>query len=163
MKYQSIFALLGAISETAKAAFTDEPSNDGKCRALVLSGGANNGIWEAGVLYGLLHYGNPEDYQWDVTSGVSAGGINAGLLAVWAKGEELEMTEWMSDRYASISSRDIWTLRPGTPYDLFFNEQSLLDDDSALRTITSFIDEKGSIKRRFVASAMDVNLGEYVA
>lgn len=73
------------------------------------------------------------------------------------------MTEWMSDRYAGISSRDIWTLRPGTPYDLFFKEQSLLDDDPALRTITKFIDEKGSIKRRFVASAMDVNLGEYVA
>ena len=62
MKNQSIFALLGAICETAKAAFTDELSSDGKCRALVLSGGANNGIWEAGVLYGLVHYGNPEDY-----------------------------------------------------------------------------------------------------
>ena len=72
------------------------------------------------------------------------------------------MTEWMSDKYASIKSEDIWTLRPGTPYDLFFKEPSLLDDDSAIRTITEFISERGSIQRRFVASAMDVNLGEYV-
>ena len=68
----------------------------------------------------------------------------------------------MSDKYASIKSEDIWTLRPGTPYDLFFKEPSLLDDDSAIRTITEFISERGSIQRRFVASAMDVNLGEYV-
>ena len=29
------------------------------CRALVLSGGGSNGAWEAGVIYGLLHEGNP--------------------------------------------------------------------------------------------------------
>jgi len=29
------------------------------CRALLLSGGGNNGAWEAGVLYGLVNYGNP--------------------------------------------------------------------------------------------------------
>ena len=127
-----------------------------------MSGGANNGVWEAGVLYGLTHYGDPQDFTWDVSSGVSAGGINAGLVAVWAKGEEVEMTEWMSDNYASITSRDIWKLNPGTAYDLFFKEKSLLDDSSALETITKFINERGSIQRRFVASAMDVNLGEYV-
>ena len=32
--------------------------------ALALSGGANNGAWEAGVLYGLINYGNPEDFKW---------------------------------------------------------------------------------------------------
>jgi len=58
-------------------------SKDGKCRALVMSGGGNNGVWEAGVLYGLTHYGDPADFTWDVSSGVSAGGINAGLIAVW--------------------------------------------------------------------------------
>ena len=72
------------------------------------------------------------------------------------------MTQWMSDKYASIGSRDIWTLNPGTPYDLFFKQKSLLNDNPALETITSFISDRGSIQRRFVASAMDVNLGEYV-
>ena len=102
------------------AALTSAASTDGKCRALVMSGGSNNGVWEAGVLYGLTHYGDPQDFTWDVASGVSAGGINAGLCAVWPQGSEVEMTQWMSDKYASIGSRDIWTLNPGTPYDLFF-------------------------------------------
>jgi len=73
------------------------------------------------------------------------------------------MTEWMSDRYASLSSRDIWELNPGTPYELFFKEKSLLDDSPAIETMKKFLAERGSIERRFVASAMDVNLGEYVA
>ena len=58
------------------------------CHALVMSGGGVNGAWEAGVIYGLTHYGNPEDFQWDVTSGVSAGCINAAAVALWAKGME---------------------------------------------------------------------------
>ena len=74
------------------AALTSAASNDGKCRALVMSGGSNNGVWEAGVLYGLTHYGDPQDFTWDVASGVSAGGINAGLVAVWPQGSEVEMT-----------------------------------------------------------------------
>lgn len=32
------------------------------CNALVMSGGGSNGAWEVGVLWGLVHYGNPEDF-----------------------------------------------------------------------------------------------------
>ena len=32
------------------------------CHALVLSGGGSNGAWEAGVIWGLVHYGDPDDY-----------------------------------------------------------------------------------------------------
>ena len=67
-----------------------------KCRALILSGGANNGAWEAGVIWGLLRYGTPEDFAWDVTSGISAGSINSSGIATWAPGTEFEMTEWLS-------------------------------------------------------------------
>ena len=54
-----------------------------------MSGGGVNGAWEAGVIYGLVHYGNPDDYKWDVVSGVSAGAINSAGLGVWAPGEEM--------------------------------------------------------------------------
>ena len=37
-------------------------STDDKCRALAMSGGSNYGAWEVGILWGLTHYGNPEDY-----------------------------------------------------------------------------------------------------
>ena len=65
---------------------------DGKCRALILSGGSNNGAWETGVMWGLTHYGTVSDYAWDVVSGVSAGAINTGGIATWATGTEYEMT-----------------------------------------------------------------------
>ena len=53
-----------------------------------MSGGGVNGAWEAGVIYGLTHYGDPNEFQWDVVSGVSAGCINAAAVAVWEKGKE---------------------------------------------------------------------------
>jgi len=69
---------------------------DEYCRALVMSGGANNGAWEAGVLWGLVHYGNPSDFTWNVVTGVSAGAINTGAVVVFAPGDEVTMTEFLS-------------------------------------------------------------------
>jgi predicted acylesterase/phospholipase RssA len=71
-------------------------ADDGYCRALVMSGGANNGAWEAGVLWGLVHYGNPSDFTWNVVTGVSAGAINTGAVVVFAPGDEVAMTEFLS-------------------------------------------------------------------
>jgi predicted acylesterase/phospholipase RssA len=67
-----------------------------KCNALVLSGGANRGAWEVGVMWGLAHYGVPQDYYWHVISGISAGAINTAGTAGWAPEEVVEMTEWLS-------------------------------------------------------------------
>ena len=79
-----------------------------KCRALVLSGGSNNGAWEAGVIWGLVHYGEPTDYTWDVVTGVSAGAINTSGIATWAPGTETEMTEWLSNQWVQMRSEDVW-------------------------------------------------------
>ena len=65
------------------------------CRALALSGGGNNGAWESGIIWGLMHYGNPEDFQWDVVSGVSAGAINSSAVVLFPKGMEVAMSEYM--------------------------------------------------------------------
>lgn len=138
-------------------------TTDGKCRALVLSGGSNNGAWETGVMWGLVHYGTASDFAWDVVSGVSAGAINTGGIATWPTGSEVEMTEWLSDKWATITTEDIWTLREGGPIDLLFREPSFLDDSPALATLNSIIADKGAINRRFAVSAVDVNTGDYIA
>ena len=98
-------ALLASAFLSMQAAAT----KDGKCRALVLSGGSNNGAWETGVIWGLTHYGNAEDFAWDVVSGVSAGAINTGGIATWATGTEYEMTQWLSDKWTTITNDVIWT------------------------------------------------------
>lgn len=62
------------------------------CKALVLSGGGNDGAWEAGVMWGLANYGNPDDFHWDVVTGISAGSINAAGIAGFAPSEVVEAT-----------------------------------------------------------------------
>ena len=84
-----------------------------KCRALCLSGGANKGVYEAGLLYGLAHSDKAEDYFYDVVTGVSAGAINAGAVAVWPKEDTVKMTEWLGDLWKGIKTSDVyepWTL-----------------------------------------------------
>ena len=74
------------------------------CRALALSGGANNGAWEAGVLYGLANYGNPEDFYYDVATGVSAGAINSAFMAVWAPEDAVAMADALYEAWMQCST-----------------------------------------------------------
>ena len=74
------------------------------CNALVMSGGGSNGAWEAGVIWGLVHYGNADDYKWDVVSGVSAGSINSIGIGVWAPGEEVQGSEELVDIWSNLST-----------------------------------------------------------
>ena len=87
---------------------TQVEAGDKKCHALALSGGANHGAWEAGVMWGLLHYGNPEDFTWDVVTGVSAGAINTSVISVFETGDEVNMSEFVSDTWASLTTDMIW-------------------------------------------------------
>lgn len=138
--------------------------SDGKCRVLVLSGGSNNGAWESGVIWGLLHYGNPADFAWDAVSGVSAGAINTGGIATWATGDELAMSEWLSDTWENMTNEKLFIYRDGSYYDLLFKEPSFIDDTPALATLKDIVDDTGgAIKRNFTVSAVDANTGEYIA
>ena len=83
------------------------PKQD-KCHALVMSGGGVNGAWEAGVLYGLIKYGPKEEYQWDVVSGISIGCVNSSGVAIWDKGNEEKMVEWMSNVWDTLKTTDIY-------------------------------------------------------
>jgi len=78
------------------------------CRVMVLSGGGSNGAWEMGALWGLLHYGNPEDFRYDVVTGISAGSINAIATIGWEIGDELAATEWGSDLWHNLTNSDVW-------------------------------------------------------
>lgn len=105
-----------------------------------MSGGANNGAWEAGVVWGLLHYGNPTDFEYDVITGVSAGALNTGMFATFAKGDELDMSEKISDVWASVQKNseifDTWdgSWPPTAEYfaKALFNEPSMLNSAPAI-------------------------------
>jgi len=136
MKYQIV-----AVASVAIALLAGR-TNAVPCKALVMSGGANRGAWEVGVMWGLAHYGNPADFYWDVISGISAGAINTAGTAGWAPEEVLEMTEYLSDAWNGLFSADIWSLRPLPGALNVFNEESLLDDSAALETIREIMSVK---------------------
>ena len=92
--------LVAAADHTAK--------EDDVCRALVLSGGGNNGAWEVGVLYGLVNNGIESDFAYDVVTGVSVGSINAIAMAGWQVGDEKAMASWLSDLWKNLKTSDVW-------------------------------------------------------
>jgi len=74
------------------------------CRAMVLSGGANNGAWEAGVLWGLANYGIESDYYYDVVTGVSAGAINAAGLSPFAPNDIKNAAQFLTETWERCST-----------------------------------------------------------
>ena len=57
-----------------------------KCHALVMSGGANKGVYELGVIHGLVNILKEGETRWDVLSGVSTGSLNAVLMSMFPVG-----------------------------------------------------------------------------
>ena len=150
--------ILGCLSILA----LESEAADSKCRALALSGGANYGSWEAGVMWGLTHYGNPEDFKWDVITGVSAGAINTCATVVFDVGDEVKMTEFLSDTWAGCATNEIWKYWPGGLAHAIFGEAGIIDDSPALGFINNVIKPFGKLSdRRFTMAAVNVDTGEY--
>ena len=75
-----------------------------QCRALAMSGGGSKGSYEAGVLWGMyFNSPNKEDFAYDVSTGVSAGAINTGAVALFAPGDEENMLTFLSDQWQRLT------------------------------------------------------------
>ena len=129
------------------------------CKALVLSGGAVNGAWEAGVLWGLTHYGDETDYRYDVVTGVSAGAINGAALSFWPVGQEKDATEYISDVWKNLTNDSIYESGPAHWISAFWTT-SVYDTEPGKKFLKEIFDSFGSFKRKFSISAVDVNNGE---
>lgn len=49
-----LIAVLGSVAAASQE----------RCYALSLEGGGDKGAYQAGVIWGFMHYGNPENFQW---------------------------------------------------------------------------------------------------
>ena len=78
-------------------------------RALVLSGGANKGAYQAGVVYCFLHNLN---IHYDILCGVSVGALNASLLATYLRGSERIAAEGLQHVWESIERDDLFVKWP---------------------------------------------------
>jgi predicted acylesterase/phospholipase RssA len=88
-------SMIGLIANRVEAGF---------CRALAMSGGGSNGAWEAGVLWGFAHSEHPEDFFYDVVTGVSAGAINTAGIAGFAPEEVVAASEFLSTTWNSLTN-----------------------------------------------------------
>lgn len=74
-----------------------------KCLALALSGGANKGSYQAGVLHGLAHLLPEDQLYYDVVTGVSTGALNGGGISVWPKDQPRAMSEWLVETWSNMT------------------------------------------------------------
>ena len=135
-------------------------ASDTRCNALILSGGGANGAWEAGVLYGLLHYGNPEDFRYDTVTGVSVGAINSLLFTATAPGDELSTTEKLSDMWRELHTSDVYSSSWLHEAGVLFHT-ALYDDAPLLEYLTDLLSDYSEYKRPFAIGSTDSNTGEY--
>ena len=92
------------------------------------------GAYEAGALWGM-YYGvdDKSKLEYDVVTGVSAGAVNSGPVALVAKGEEETLVQYMSNLWNSINDTTIYV--DPTPENLAHNlvhESGILNDTNLL-------------------------------
>ena len=114
-----------------------------------------------------MHYGNPDDFQWDVVTGISAGAINTGALSMWSKEQGLEMSEWVSSKWENLHTSDIYKeWPPGGAVGLvkgLFHEHSIFDVTPMYSFLTGIFDEfPDGVRRTSIVGTVDANNGEYL-
>ena len=153
---------LFSIALLAATAIAEEQKtlND-KCYALALSGGGNNGAWEVGVLWGFAHYGNLDEFRYEVVTGVSAGSINTSFIAGYDIGDELQCSEDGADLWTNLHTSDVWKDWKLGKLSGALMEPGMLDDAPLLNFLQKMTSPFTSIKRRVVMSAVNADTGEY--
>jgi len=134
------------------------------CTALALSGGGALGSYEAGALWGM--YYNAADkskYQYDVSTGVSAGAINTGAISLFAPGDEENMLDFLSFNWQNITNDNVFTQwKPLGMVTGVTEKSGVLDDSPLTQFLTDvFEDYNWEVKRKIVVSCVDVNSGDY--
>ena len=111
-------------------------SPDGKCRILAMKGGGVHGSYEVGVLKAFFENMDPQEFKYDIVSGVSAGSINAAVLAMYPPGQEKQALDELLQIYENHLPQDYWkawstiifepfwkkSIIDTSPFDTIFND-----------------------------------------
>ena len=148
---------------TATVAVSNVSAQNKVCRALVMSGGANRGAYEAGVIHGLSNLLNGSDANYDVVTGVSAGSLNTAAMSMWAPNQAKAMSDWLINFWRSVTGDMVFQEWPGGLQEGFYNRSGVFDTTPLVNTLIETMAQLGGqVKRRIAVSAVDVQTGEYV-
>jgi NTE family protein len=78
------------------------------CYAVAFSGGGDKGAFEAGVIQGLVNRLPASERQWDIMTGISAGSILASAGALFDKGDEVAMAQYMIDAVTNFTQDSVF-------------------------------------------------------
>ena len=149
-------------------AIADNPKKPGKCQALAMRGGGTKGAYEVGALKAMIEALPPEDVAYDVVVGVSIGGVNAGLLAMFEIGKEAEAVDYLYELWLANPVTTIWQNWPWLgPFEGLIRS-SVLDNSpflALLQKAQENVEERqGStgFKRGLAIQSVDLDTGEIV-
>ena len=105
-----------------------------------------------------------EESQYDVISGVSVGAINAAGFSLFPKGQEKEMSEYMTGLWKNLTNSNIWRMWPQAGWDPTYGVRAAgyLDNSPLIELMEKLLGERG-IHKRCIASATDVKTARYTS
>jgi NTE family protein len=127
-------------------------SEDDRTRALVLSGGASHGAFQAGAIAALEEIG----WEADIVSGTSVGSINGAAYAMNMDPERLIQV------WEDVTTEDVYQLRPFRDWFSIWKWNYLFDTSPLRGFLEEFIskDELSSSDRTSLCCGTDVKTGE---
>ena len=139
---------------------THAAAADGKCRALVLSGGGDKGSYQASVLTTLIDLLPEIETQYDVISGISVGSLNGATFSTFPKGQEKHFKEFVMDVWHSVNFSTVFQMWPGGFEEAINSQQAFVDNTPLINLLHNKLGER-TLERTFIAGTADMNSGLY--
>ena len=135
--------------------------SDGKCRALVLSGGGDKGAYQAAVIDELMKALPKIETAYDTVIGISAGNLNAALLATFDPEDQENFQLLVNHIWSQVSTGDVVKMWPGGLLQGLTIAPSLFSNKALKKTLEQVLEGR-SIRRKFTAGTTDANAAQFV-
>jgi predicted acylesterase/phospholipase RssA len=127
-----------------------------------MSGGGSRGSYQAGAVWGMYYASEDKtQFEYDVITGISAGTLNLAAIASFAKGDEVNMLQQLSDLWSHITQNNLYSQwAPAGMVTGIANRSGVLNTAPLEAYVKAFWDKHGaSFKRMIVATSVDSNTG----
>mmetsp|Transcript_5174 Transcript_5174/g.12217 ORF Transcript_5174/g.12217 Transcript_5174/m.12217 type:complete len:329 (-) Transcript_5174:77-1063(-) len=123
------------------------------CYALAFSGGGDKGAFEAGAVQGLVNRLPEAERQWDIMTGISAGSILASAGALFDKGDEVAMAQFMIDSVTNFTQKSVF--KQWLPFGVLtgLDKSGLVNTEPLYETLVGVLSSRPRGNRNFTIGA----------
>lgn len=115
-------------------------------------------------MYGLVHNQTPDKYRWHSVTGISAGAVNAGALAMFKLGEERAAADFIVHHAKMIKKSDVYKhWIPGSIAQGFLLESGIFNSSPLLEFLKKLVDTEAirNSGRHLEVGAVSIKTGKY--